>query len=42
MVRKHEIPETKKTQEKKPKKQEPKTVTADAVIRGDAVPEKKG
>lgn len=38
MVRKHEIPETKKTGEKKPKGE----VKGDAVIRGDARPEKKG
>jgi len=36
MVRKHEIPETKKTQQ--PKEEKPK---AD-VVRGDAVPQKKG
>ena len=49
MVRKHEIPETKKTGDEKvreeiPVKEKPKggEVTGDAVIRGDAVPEKKG
>ena len=47
MVRKHEIPATKKTKEmvreeipvKKPQQGE---VKGDAVIRGDAVPTKKG
>ena len=40
MVRKHEIPETKKTAE--PPKKPKSDVKADAVIRGDAVPNKKG
>jgi len=49
MVRKHEIPETKKTAEEKvreeiPVKEKPQggEVKGDAVIRGDARPEKKG
>ena len=48
MVRKHEIPETKKTGDEKVREEIPVKrpqggeVKGDAVIRGDAVPTKKG
>lgn len=44
MVRKHKIPETKKTEivEEEIPLKKPQKIKSDAVIRGDAVPTKKG